>query len=172
MNEVAWATSPRGYWVFDLTLECYTGSHATLAWSLGIIGIVFVVILAPVFIFVQLFRHRKRFSEPAVQQYLLWLYHPYRPRFWFWEVLRMFSTFCYVATHVLGQGISLLARQLLLLLALFLYYGLLMWQQPSRFAVVTNLEVLSGFANILGLVALLVVTEGQREVVDEGSLPR
>lgn len=68
----------------------------------------------------------------------------------------MCSTCAYVAIHVLSQSFCVLTRQLLLLGALVIYYGLLMWQQPSRFRVITNLEGLTGLGNILGLLALLV----------------
>lgn len=90
------------FWVFDMTMVCYTGAHARLAWSVGVLMTLFVAILTPIFVFLQLLRYRRRFHKVAVQQYLLWLYHPYRKRFWYWEVLRMFSTFCYVAINVLG----------------------------------------------------------------------
>ena len=72
------ATWKWGYWVPDMTVQCYGGWHLGFSVGLGVplLLLVFVVIpFLPVFL---LFRHRKRLFATSVKLRLGFIYHSYK----------------------------------------------------------------------------------------------
>lgn len=89
-----------------MMVPCYTGAHLKLAMAVGIIGLPFIVVGVPLMIFSVLYINRKRLGTPRVQRLFLFLYHPYKNGFFWWEAWKMVENCSQVAAFVVGQRLD------------------------------------------------------------------
>ncbi|KAL0045512.1 hypothetical protein WJX82_008793 [Trebouxia sp. C0006] len=81
-SQAAWA---QGYWVSDMTLQCFTGLHLKWSMALGVPLLFLVCLVIPLLPAMLLMQHRRHLDSPSTRLSLGFIYHPYKPSFWFWE---------------------------------------------------------------------------------------
>ncbi len=84
------ATWKHGYWIRDMTQECFTGVHKSLYLPIGIVSTLVFCVGPPLTTFVLLWRHREKLqTDTHIKQRYGFLYHRYQEQWFFWEVRSM-----------------------------------------------------------------------------------
>ena len=71
------ATSPKGYWLPDMTVECWTGLHLFHALLPGV-PLMIICVLIPSLPVCLLWRGRKQLKADHIRSRLGFIYRPYR----------------------------------------------------------------------------------------------
>jgi hypothetical protein len=123
--EYAVANASAGYWVSDIQQACWEGWHK--GWALGLgVPLVFIFCLGvPLAVLLLLVLNRTKMDgRSTFSECFGFLYHNYRPKRFYWEVVSLLQLAVVVAvsvfTHTLGPYFS----ALLLQLAFFIICGL------------------------------------------------
>ena len=72
------ATWAYGYWLPDMSIECFTGWHLKLVWGLGIPLLLLCCLAIPLLPVLLLYHKRRSLTIPTTQSKLGFLYKPYR----------------------------------------------------------------------------------------------
>ena len=75
MSQAAWA---QGYWVSDMTLQCFTGLHLKWSMALGVPLLFLVCLVIPLLPAMLLMQHRRHLDSPSTRLSLGFIYHPYK----------------------------------------------------------------------------------------------
>jgi hypothetical protein len=76
-----------GYWVSDITQQCFSGYHMGWALGLGMMSVIFWCIVIPVAMGVGLFLCRAKADEDSFREHFGFLYRSYRPERMWWEAV-------------------------------------------------------------------------------------
>ncbi|KAG2433150.1 hypothetical protein HYH02_012694 [Chlamydomonas schloesseri] len=142
-GELQRATWPYGYWMRDLTQQCYAGPHAAAYVPIGITAVLAICVTPPLASFIMLWRVRHKLDEPRTQAMYGFLYLRYKRRFFFWDPVVQLQTLALVAVDVFGRGLPVLQQSLLLLLGFNIIAAINMSTAPVRCRLLLVLEFLS-----------------------------
>ncbi|KAL0046985.1 hypothetical protein WJX82_003591 [Trebouxia sp. C0006] len=118
--QYAQARARHGYWVPDMSVQCFAGWHLKLSAGLGApLGLLGCVVI-PLLPCLLLLRQCGHLDSPDVKRRLAFLYCSYRDNFWYWETVVLVQTLGLVAAQVFAialDGFFQLAITLLILVA-------------------------------------------------------
>lgn len=129
------------FWVQQMDLMCYRGEHLYLAASLGTVGIVFGVVFPPVCLAYLLYRRRHKLEYERTMRILLFLYHSYKPEYYWWEVAKMVYILGLVHVEVESVWRPDPDRMAIFIAVLTVFLFANMSVRPHRFRSVYWLEV-------------------------------
>ncbi|KAG2446280.1 hypothetical protein HXX76_000869 [Chlamydomonas incerta] len=141
--ELQQATWPYGYWMRDMSQQCYAGPHAAVYVPIGIAAVLLVCVAPPLASFAMLWRVRHTLDEPETQAIYGFLYLRYKRRFFYWDPVVQLQTLSLVAVDVFGRGLPVLQQSLLLLLGFNIIAAINMTAAPVRCRLLLVLEFLS-----------------------------
>ncbi|KXZ43646.1 hypothetical protein GPECTOR_84g322 [Gonium pectorale] len=140
-QKAAWRN---GYWVRDMSQECYTGVHLRLYVPIGITAVLVLCFGPPLASLLLLWRRRAALSSKRVHQRYNFLYTRYKPRFFWWESVLMLEELALVAVEVFGRGLKSVTHQILVMLAAFIVISAInIACKPNRLTIITMLEFMS-----------------------------
>ncbi|KAG2438352.1 hypothetical protein HYH02_010808 [Chlamydomonas schloesseri] len=149
------AVSKYGYWVRDVTQECYKGVHLHVYVPVGAVSVALVCLLPPALTTFLLLRRRHQLKELHTQQVYGFMYRKYKPQFFWWEGLAQTQMLLLVAVQVFGQALPVYHQALLLLAGFLIISTLNMACSPARCGLLVVLSGVSmfvlSFTTVLGL---------------------
>ncbi|KAG2446307.1 hypothetical protein HXX76_000895 [Chlamydomonas incerta] len=154
------ATWPYGYWIRNMNLQCYTGTHLAVYVPVGVVSFVVLCLAPPVASFAILWRRRRQLTEPQVQLRYGFLYSRYKRRFWYWGSVQMLQQLLLVAVEMFGRALTQVDQQIAVLLVTFTLMALInMACSPAKSRLLTLLDFFSLAVLILTLsLSLFFVT--------------
>ena len=72
------ATWRYGYWIRDMEMECYRGTHLAVYIPIGIVAVLIFCVAPPVASFLFVWRVRDKLEEPHVRKVYGFLYKRYK----------------------------------------------------------------------------------------------
>ncbi|KAL0038989.1 hypothetical protein WJX77_004333 [Trebouxia sp. C0004] len=118
--QYAKARSQHGFWVPDMSVECFAGWHLKLSAGLGAPLAILGCVVIPLLPCLLLLHQRGHLDSPDVKRRLAFLYCSYRDNFWYWETVVLVQTLGLVAAQVFAialDGFFQLTISLLILVA-------------------------------------------------------
>lgn len=147
------------YLTADYSIQCGTAAHARAVAAAVAVLLVFALGF-PVLAYVSMRRNRQRLHTVQVARRLLFLYHGYKKRYYYWELailLRKALVVVVTATVQRGNGYQVTAALLIIGVCLVLHVA----TQPFDNPVETKLETVSLSASALTLWIGLVFVQGE-----------
>ncbi|DBA69633.1 TPA: hypothetical protein ACH3X2_012695 [Trebouxia sp. C0005] len=118
--QYAQARARHGYWVPDMSVQCFVGWHLKLSAGLGAPLVLLGCVVIPLLPCLLLLRQCGHLDSPDVKRRLAFLYCSYRDNFWYWETVVLVQTLGLVAAQVFAialDGFFQLTIALLILVA-------------------------------------------------------
>lgn len=124
--------------------QCFEGQHLVFALVVGVPGLLFGVLAPPILMFCLLYKERgaKLYDDRTKMKYLF-LYHPYKDEYYFWEAAKMVFLLSLVCVRVLGTLLNSLERLSIFLLLLVGFLFLVVGLRPHHFKTVYYFEICS-----------------------------
>jgi hypothetical protein len=156
------ATAPlnytAGYWVSDITQQCFAGYHKGWALGLGLPSILLWCIAVPVAMGVGLFLCRGKADQDSFREHFGFLYRSYRPERIWWEAVWAARTVVLTLISVFAVPMERYYAVLSLLVVFLVSAALQTIFQPYEFPTLHRLHMLSTSclaATTLGALAML-----------------
>ncbi|KAL0021752.1 hypothetical protein WJX79_003206 [Trebouxia sp. C0005] len=164
-SRAAWA---QGYWVSDMTLPCFTGLHLKWSMALGVPLLFLVCLVIPLLPALLLMQHRTHLDSPFTRLRLGFIYHPYKPSFWYWETIVLVQTLAFVASQVLAISLDSYFQLAIMLMVLLVGFAVLAHLQPFDSSLAQNKQVLGAFTILATAVGCLYFIDVNNVASDAG----
>lgn len=163
--ENAQATARWGYWVPDMTVQCFQGWHTVLSLGLGIPLLLLVCVGIPSLPLALLYKHPQKLNTTAVQLRLGSIYTSYKSRFWFWESVVLVQTLALAAAQVFATSLDTYFQLTIMLMVLVMGITVLAHFQPFE-------EPLSQSMQVFGLFTVVATATGCLYFLDSNGVAK
>ena len=159
--QYAIANATYGYWVSDIQQPCWQGWHKVWALAVGVPCVVLFCLVVPVATFWVLFSNRGRLQDPQFKGYVGFLYHNYRPKRFYWEVVSTVQVAVLVGIAVFSFTLGAYYSAILLNASFALFWALQHMFKPFAFKELHITSLLSiSCLYFTTLIALTMITGG------------
>ncbi|KAL3155043.1 hypothetical protein ABBQ38_011563 [Trebouxia sp. C0009 RCD-2024] len=139
------ATWHRGYWLSDMSMECFTGQHMRWSGFLGVPLLVITTLSMPLISLGLLLYHRGSLDLTSVRLRYGFIYSPYRNGFWFWDNVVLLTTFALAVTLVFASTLNTYFQLSIMLMIMVVDLTVLAHASPHREALSQSVQVFSRF---------------------------
>ncbi|PNH07024.1 hypothetical protein TSOC_006527 [Tetrabaena socialis] len=139
-HQAAW---PHGYWIRNMSQECYSGVHLRLWVPIGAVFVVLVCFGIPLLSFVVMYAHRTELDTVHVAQTYGFLYRRYNAAFYYWQSVMQLQTLLLVVVDVFGRVLPVYQKAVLLQMILVLTMSVNTFVEPTRFPQLEAMEFFS-----------------------------
>ncbi|DBA90089.1 TPA: hypothetical protein ACH3X1_003408 [Trebouxia sp. C0004] len=134
-----------GYWLPDMTVQCFTGWHKRLAIILGTPLMALTWSVIPLLPAALLFLHRGNLNAPRIQLQLGYIYRVYRPELWFWDSVVLLLTLALAASQVFATALDTYFQLTIMLMILMVGVTAFAHFQPFTDDLLQRMQVLGLF---------------------------
>ncbi|EAR90741.2 transmembrane protein, putative (macronuclear) [Tetrahymena thermophila SB210] len=138
----------KSYSLIDLSLECGNSSELIKIQSLSLVILILFLIAFPLIIFLKLIQSRNRLKKVKVMFMYGFLYNEYKPKFFYWEMIRLLIKNLLVLLQLSLQQYPQISL-IMISLMLFSYFIALKSYNPFISKSLNNLEKASIIISIL-----------------------
>ena len=128
--QFAAASAPHGYWVYSMQQACWEGWHVYWAGGLGVPCVFLFCLAVPVGMWWLLYRSRSKIALPSYVSPLAFLYHNYKSKRWYWEVVSTVQIALLVAISVFSFTLGAYFTTVLLNLSLVIFWAVQLIYEP------------------------------------------
>ena len=162
--QYAVANATAGYWVSDMSQACYQGWHRVWALALGVPATLIFCVGVPLGMGALLFSNRaKLHTEGVIKECIGFLYHNYRQKRYYWEVVSIIQTAVLAAISVFAFSLGTFYAIVLLHACFAMVFVLQYIFEPYAMKLLNNTTLLS--AGCLYATASIALTLHQGDKV-------
>jgi hypothetical protein len=136
---------PGSYWLVDVTVRCWTGSHTGWALGIGICGTLILCGLLPLSIALSTWRWQTKSSlaSPDVRMHYGFLYANYKDKYAWWEAVSSLQLVFLILVSTLGYSMGPYNETLVITAVLFLMTWTELLFRPMRFRQLHGVQLFS-----------------------------
>ena len=128
--QFAAASARYGYWVFSMQQPCWEGWHLYWGLGLGLPCVLLFCFAVPVGMWCLLYCSRSKIATSGYASPLMFLYHNYKPKRWYWEVVSTVQIALLVAISVFSFTLGAYFTTVLLNVSLVVFWAIQLIYKP------------------------------------------